>query len=229
MRNRREAEEAHRAGVKKLLTLLFRKDLDLARRYLTLRGEMKVWSAYFGGTKMLEDALFEGLIRRLLEKDIRTRQVFEEYARSLGPTLLKAPQELLGEVEPVLRACHETRQALAGLEAANLSNRTVLNFLEEIRAELQRLLPLNFLELYDRERLPQVIRYLKALQVRAERGAVHLDKDRDRVAEIGPYEDKNGGIPERRRPVHVGGESSRPSTSTGGWWRSTGFRSLPRG
>jgi ATP-dependent helicase HrpA len=190
MRNRREAEEAHRAGVKKLLTLLFRKDMDLARRYLTLRGEMKVWSAYFGGTKMLEEALFEGLIRRLLETDIRTRQVFEEYTRSLGPTLLKAPQELLSEVEPVLRAYHETRQALAALDAANPSNRTVLNFLEEIRAELQRLLPPTFLELYDRERLPQVIRYLKALQVRAERGAVHLDKDRDRVAEIGPYETK---------------------------------------
>jgi ATP-dependent helicase HrpA len=190
LRNRREAEEAHRAGVKKLLSLRFRKDLDLARRYLTLRGEMKVWSAYFGGTKTLEDALFQGLLRRLLEKDIRTAQDFEEYTRSLGPTLLKAPQSLLGEVEPVLRTYHETRQTLAGLEAANLSNRTVLNFLEEMRTELQRLLPLTFLELYESRRLPEVIRYLKALQIRAERGAVYLDKDRERDAEIRPYEEK---------------------------------------
>jgi ATP-dependent helicase HrpA len=151
---------------------------------------MKVWAAYFGGTKTLEDALFRGLVRRLLEKDIRTGQAFEEYTRSLGPALLKEPRDVLAEVEPVLRAYHETRQALAGLEAANLSNRTVLTFLEEMRAELQRLLPLTFLELYDRQRLPQVIRYLKALQIRAERGAVHLDKDRDRVAEIRSYEGK---------------------------------------
>jgi ATP-dependent helicase HrpA len=190
MINRREADNAHRAGVKTLLTLHFRKDLELARRYLALRGEMKVWSAYFGGTKVLEEALFQGLVRRLLEKDLRTRQDFEAYTRLLGPTLLKAPQELLGEVESVLRAYHDTRQALAGLEAANVSNRTVLNFLEEMRAELQRLLPLTFLEIYDRERLPQVNRYLKALQVRAERGAVHIDKDRGRLAEIRPYEDK---------------------------------------
>jgi ATP-dependent helicase HrpA len=93
-------------------------------------------------------------------------------------------------VEPVLRAYHETRQSLAGLEAANLSNRTVLSFLEEMRAELQRLLPLTFLELYESRRLPEVIRYIKALQIRAERGAVHLDKDRERVAEIRPYEEK---------------------------------------
>ncbi len=190
LRGRRKAEETHRAGVKVLLTLQVKKDLEIARRYLTLRGEMKVWSAYFGGAKTLEDGLFQGLTRRLLEKDIRTRKDFEEHTRMLGRRLLKAPQELLEAVEPVLRAYHETRQALSGLEAANLSNRTVLTFLEEMRAGLQRLLPVTFLEIYDRDRLSHVIRYLKALQVRAERGAVHLDRDRARVAEIRPYEEK---------------------------------------
>jgi ATP-dependent helicase HrpA len=151
---------------------------------------MKVWSAYFGGAKALEDGLFQGLARRLLEKDIRTRQDFEEHSRMLGRHLLKAPQELLDDVEPVLRAYHETRQALSGLEAANLSNRTVLTFLEDMRAGLQRLLPVTFLEIYSRDRLFQMIRYLKALQIRAERGAVHLDRDRARVAEIRPYEEK---------------------------------------
>jgi ATP-dependent helicase HrpA len=190
LRVRREAEETHRAGVKVLLTLHFRRELETARRYLTLRGEMKVWSAYFGGAKALEDGLYKGLVKGLLEKDIRTRQGFEEHTRMLGRLLLKAPQELLDDVEPVLRAYHETRQALSGLEAANLSNRTVLTFLEEMRAGLQRLLPVTFLEIYSRDRLSQVIRYVKALQIRAERGAVHLDRDRARVAEIRPYEER---------------------------------------
>jgi len=190
LRNRREAEESHRAGIRALLALRFKKDLDTMRRYLTLRGEMKVWSVYFGGAKALEDSLYKGLVRRLLEKEIRTRRAFEDYARTLGQELLKAPRMLLDEVEPVLRAYHETRQALAGLEAANLSNRTVLGFLGQMRSELERLLPVSFLERYDRERLPQLARYLKALQVRAERGAVHLDRDRARAAEIRPYEEK---------------------------------------
>ncbi len=190
LRNRGEAEDAHRAGVKRLLILHFRKDLEIVRRYLVLRGEMRVWSVYFGGAKALEDALFQGLLRRLFEKDIRTRQAYGEYVRVLEPTLLGAPRELLGEVEPALRAYHETRQALAGLESANLSNRTVRSFLEEMRGDLQRLLPPSFLEIYDRQRLPQVIRYLKALQIRAERGTVHLDKDRARVAEIRPFDEK---------------------------------------
>jgi ATP-dependent helicase HrpA len=190
LRNRREAEETHRSGIRALLTLRFRKDLETLRRYLALRGEMKVWSAYFGGARALEDGLYQGLVRRLLERNIRTRRAFEDYVRTLGQELLKAPQKLLEEVEPVLRAYHETRQALAGLEAANLSNRTVLGFLGQMRAELERLLPVSFLELYDRERLPQLARYLKALQIRAERGAVHLDRDRARAAEIRPYDEK---------------------------------------
>jgi len=211
LRNRREAEETHRSGVRTLLTLRFRKDLETLRRYLALRGEMKVWSAYFGGARTLEDGLYQGLLRRLLEKDIRTRRAFEDYARTLGQELLKAPQKLLEEVEPVLRAYHETRQALAGLEAANLSNRTVLGFLGQMRTELERLLPVSFLERYDRERLPHLARYLKALQIRAERGAVHLDRDRARAAEIRPYEEKldellkaltPGASPDKARAVH---------------------------
>ena len=190
LRNRREAEEAHRAGIRALLTLQVKKDLDTCRRYLALRGEMKVWSVYFGGAGALEEGLFRGLVHRLLDRDIRSRKAFEDYALSLGPTLLKAPREMLEEVEPVLRAYHETRQALAGLEAANLANRAVLGFLAEMRSELERLLPVTFLEIYDRERLPHLARYLKALQIRADRGSVHLDRDRARAAEIRPYEEK---------------------------------------
>ena len=189
-RSRREAGEAHRAGIRAMLTLHVRKDLDTCRRYLALRGEMRVWSVYFGGAAALEDSLYRGIVRRLLEKDIRTRRDFEDYARSLGPLLLKAPRELLGEVEPVMRTYHETRQALSGLEAANRSNRTVLGFLTQMRSELDRLLPVSFLEMYDRERLPHLARYLKALQVRADRGSVHLERDRARAAGIRPYEEK---------------------------------------
>ena len=141
LRNRREAEEAHRAGVKKLLSLRFRKDLDLARRYLTLRGEMKVWSAYFGGTKVLEDSLFQGLLHRLLEKDIRTAAGLRRVCAipRAGP-----PQGTPG-------AARGSGARPAGLPRDAPSpgrprgrkpvNRTVLNFLEEMRTELQRLLP----------------------------------------------------------------------------------------
>jgi len=151
---------------------------------------MKVWSVYFGGAAALEDILHRGLIRRLLEKDIRTRREFEDTVRSLGPVLLQTPLQLLAQVEPVLRAYHETRQALSALEAANRTNRSVVGFLGEMRAELDRIVPVSFLERYDPERLSQLPRYLKALQIRAERGTVHLDRDRVRAAEIRPYEEK---------------------------------------
>ena len=190
LRDRGEAEAAHRAGVRTLLALQFRKELAALRRCLSLRGEMKVWSVYFGGAAALEDILHRGLIRRLLEKDIRTRRDFDDYVRSLGPVLLQTPLQLLAQVEPVLRAYHETRQALSALEAANRTNRSVVGFLGEMRAELDRIVPVSFLERYGPERLSQLPRYLKALQIRAERGTVHLDRDRVRAAEIRPYEEK---------------------------------------
>jgi len=210
LRDRGEAEAAHRAGIRTLLTLHFRRELGAVRRCLALRGEMRVWSVYFGGAAALEDILHQGLIRRLLEKDIRTRRDFEDYVRSLGPTLLQAPRQLLEQVEPVLRAYHETRRTLSALEAANRANRSVIGFLGEMRAELDRIVPASFLDRYEPERLPHLPRYLKALQIRAERGTVHLDRDRVRAAEIRPYEEKldellkslvPGTSPERARAV----------------------------
>jgi len=124
--------------------------------------------------------------------------------------LLQTPLQLLAQVEPVLRAYHETRQALSALEAANRTNRSVVGFLGEMRAELDRIVPVSFLERYDPERLSQLPRYLKALQIRAERGAVHLDRDRVRAAEIRPYEEKldellkttaPGASPEKARAI----------------------------
>jgi ATP-dependent helicase HrpA len=62
----------------------------------------------------------------------------------------------------------------------------VLAFLAELRDEIARLVPPDFLIRYDAERLAHVGRYLRALAVRAERGAVHLEKDQEKAGEIRP-------------------------------------------
>jgi ATP-dependent helicase HrpA len=59
-----------------------------------------------------------------------------------------------------------------------------MSFLAELRDELSRLLPADFLIRYGEERLVHIGRYLHALAIRAERGAVHLEKARERGKEI---------------------------------------------
>jgi ATP-dependent helicase HrpA len=59
----------------------------------------------------------------------------------------------------------------------------------EIRRELDTLLPKDFLHRYSEERLVHIPRYLKAMQVRAERGAHDPAKDRNKAAQVAPFVD----------------------------------------
>jgi ATP-dependent helicase HrpA len=78
---------------------------------------------------------------------------------------------------------------LRTLSTANRPNSPGLKFLESLKRDLDLLIPPDFLLRYDAERLSHMVRYLKALMIRAERGLLHLEKDRSKTREIKPFEE----------------------------------------
>jgi ATP-dependent helicase HrpA len=188
-KNSDEASISHKKGVAALYALHFKKDLKLLKRYLELPKEMKEWATYFGGHGYLEGLLYKKTVTTLFERDIRTEEEFHKHAESVRPLILSKGQELLRETSPVLEAYHETRSLLHDLEVANRSNPAARNFIVELRNELNRIVPGNFPELYDGERLSQIPRYLNALSIRAKRGIPHLEKDRTKAKKLKVFED----------------------------------------
>jgi ATP-dependent helicase HrpA len=89
----------------------------------------------------------------------------------------------------VLAAFQETRSVIDNLATANKGNRMIIAFLSDLKAWLARLVPQNFAELYDAERLVQLPRYLKALTIRAERACVNFEKDRAKAEGIKDFSD----------------------------------------
>ena len=55
---------------------------------------------------------------------------------------------------------------------------------------LERIVPQNFIALYDADRLCQLPRYLGAMGVRARRGALDLEKDRTKTKRLVPYQER---------------------------------------
>jgi ATP-dependent helicase HrpA len=179
-----EAHRAHLLGVRALFTLRLREELRYLRKSLVLSGDLKLWSAAFGGVKTLENALCEKVMHDLLEADIRTETAFNSHAEKVRPQLLLRGQELLLKIGPLIKGLYEVSTLLRRLETAHRGNVPVVAFLAGLRDELSRLLPTDFLIRYDDERLSHLVRYLRALAIRAERGVVHLGKALDRGEEI---------------------------------------------
>jgi ATP-dependent helicase HrpA len=188
-RSANEALLSHRKGVRALLAQLFREDLKHLRKTVAPVGDLKIWAAAFGGVKPLENALVEKVMTDLFDADVRTEADFVKHAEKIRPEILSRGLAAIRLAGPPLKALYETAERLRTLEDSNRGNRPLSTFLAELRDESTRLLPQDFLVRYDDERLNHISRYLRALAVRAERGAVHLQKALERGKEIKDLED----------------------------------------
>jgi ATP-dependent helicase HrpA len=189
-RDKKEADHAHIAGVIALFEEHFKKELRYLRKNLALTGDMKKWAVYFGGGRSLEESICRETFRRLFGLPIRSRKDFLKEAEEKASKILPSAQALMQEIRPILEAYVRTRQTLQELEGSAPSGRNLKEFFSDIRGHLDRLMPDNFLEAQPPERWPDLVRYMKALSLRAEKGLLNQGKDRLRAVEIREFDDR---------------------------------------
>jgi ATP-dependent helicase HrpA len=134
--------------------------------------------------KPLENAILEKVMDDLFVAEIRSREAFDAHADKVRPQILPRSQAVVRLAGAPLKALYDATALLRTLEGANRGNRPLLAFLAELRGELARYLPADFLIRNGEERLSHIVRYVRALTIRAERGAVHLEKALERGKEI---------------------------------------------
>jgi ATP-dependent helicase HrpA len=179
-----EAALSHKSGVMALFCMHFQKELKSMRKSLAASGELKLHAAAFGGAKALENALYEKTVHTLFAVDIRRQTDFFSHAENSRSQIVPAGQKIVKMAAPVIKALYEVFERFRKIETANRTNRPLLAFLGELRDETFRLAPPDFLLKYDEKRLPHIVRYLRSIMIRAERGAVHLEKALLRGKEI---------------------------------------------
>ncbi len=179
-----QAVDFHKDGIARLFAIYFSKDLKFLKKALTLPKEKEKTANYFGGAKRFEKKLYESIINTLFCKNIRSRDAFYSHAESVAPAILPSGRKLLDRSMSVLEAYHETRTLFYNLEIAHRTNPTAIKFLEDLREELKKLVPETFMDLYDTDHLIHLVRYTKAIGVRAQRALVNFEKDRAKEKEV---------------------------------------------
>ena len=151
---------------------------------LKLPKDMDKKSNYFGGSAYFEKRVYERIIKKLFFKNIRSKDAFFAYAESIAQSILSEGRELLTQSLLVIEAYHETRTTIYSLETTHSTNRAILQFLKGLRTELSKLVPEAFVDLYDAGRMIHLVRYMKALEIRAQRAMVDFEKDRAKSHDI---------------------------------------------
>jgi ATP-dependent helicase HrpA len=185
--SKEEAIASHLKGVKRLLAIKVDKDLKLLKRNWPLPGEVASIAIYFGGKTELEKSMLRGVLNRLLLRNIRVKEEFEACAAALSKEIFEEYRTVREHTIAIIKAFDRTRSYLNNLEAANKSNQAVLSLCTEIRSDLSSLVPNDFPEIYTTGRMTGIPRYLRAMEIRAERGANNPEKDRIKAEQLEIY------------------------------------------
>jgi len=188
--DRGAAAASHPKGVAVLLTRRFSGEMKFLNKSLSLPPALQKSVGDFGGYGSFRESLYRKIIGDLFEKEVRSRDAFEAVVAETGPVLISEGQTMLLRVIPVIESYQQTGKALFRLETRYRFNRATCETLSNLRRSLALLIPKNFLDLYDGDRLFHLPRYIKALEIRAERAAVDAEKDRVKGAGLAFFENR---------------------------------------
>ncbi|MGB8166816.1 MAG: ATP-dependent RNA helicase HrpA [Chthoniobacteraceae bacterium] len=209
-RKREEAENASPAGVRRLAELVMARDLaklwkelgSLARhlpspgkQQTNFHDALQRMSAKLQGPAPVflpAEALQKSAYEHLLTHTLALAPIFPLAASRFATLVEKARRDLpaytyqLGEW---------TRQIL-GLRQAVLASPKRYATLDQ---DLQRIVPPDFLARTPHAQLPHLLRYLRAIQIRAERAAINPAKDAEKAKQLAPFHHWEKHVPVTQR------------------------------
>jgi ATP-dependent helicase HrpA len=190
LRHQEKALAVHLKGVAGLYKIHFAKDLKILKKGLKLPKALKATADFFKGSANIEQRLLDRIVSDLFCKNIRSADSFYSHAEDVSPILISRGQNLLDRCLPVLTAYNDVRKEFEKLQRANLNNHAVQNFCKDLIADLVRLVPESFVNLYEMERLTHLIRYIKCMGIRAQRALVDFEKDQAKARDIKIFSDR---------------------------------------
>ncbi|MCE5210262.1 MAG: ATP-dependent RNA helicase HrpA [Deltaproteobacteria bacterium] len=180
----------HSRGVAVLYEIHFANLLKQFKKNVALTSAMKTLAENIGAPKQLEQSIINRVKKDLFFKPWRRREEFNAHTDYLNIQILPYGQQVIVSIAPVLKAFADTCECLQKLMKKNTGNNPVLQFLKNIRVELQNLVPIDFPELYTFDRMKELPRYCKALALKAERGSLNLTAAEKKLREILVYSGK---------------------------------------
>jgi ATP-dependent helicase HrpA len=172
------AIDSNKKGVARLLSMKLDRDVKMLKRNWPLPDDGGRIAVYFGGKANLEKVMLRGVLNRLFLVDIRSREDFEARAVAASKQMFEEYREVRENVIAILNAFERTRSFLFNMENARKSSHALQFLCAVIRKDMEALVPPDFPELYTAGRLAHLPRYLRAMEIRAERGSHNPEKDR---------------------------------------------------
>lgn len=186
----RGAKESTRSGLMRLYKRIFAQDLKQLSKDWAFPEQFAPKVFFIGPPKQASSALYDYILREVFDLHLPQapdRKRFLEKLEKVKGRLGSLGREIFARVLDVVRERHETLCAVDRYRRMAGANGAVAERLAMISAEVQTLVPPDFLTHCPGRPLGALPRYLRALRVRAERAYASPEKDRAKEMLASPY------------------------------------------
>ncbi len=184
------AGESTREGLMRLYKRTFAAELKEFRKDWAFPDTFAPGVHFMGGIKEASSALYDYILRGLFGLESAqhpNRDGFLENVERLKGRMGILGNQIRTPVLEAVRQRHDARAVLDRFRRMAGENRAVIDRLAVIAAELEILIPPDFLSRFSDRRVRLLPRYLRGLGIRAERAYVSPEKDRAKEAQFGVY------------------------------------------
>jgi len=188
--DRQKAQTAHLKGVAALAVKTLKNERAFLKKASKLSADAATAAVHFGGVRKVSALLLDHIFDLYFSKNIRDAETFFRMVAKGRPRLTPTLQQLKNVCEPVLIEYNTLHQLFAGLVLRYQRDQMIGPWLTARIREMKKLVPDGFIALYAIDRMRHLPRYLKAMALRAERGALDLSKDRQRAVQLTPFEER---------------------------------------
>ncbi len=188
-RDRNEAHRQTRIGLARLLERRMGEELAWMRRDLAFLGTLPALAAHTGSLEALQDAAYDHLLAALFNREPLyplTARRFEEDVEKARRLLGKLPDWFQRQMRPLEQVLGDGLGMRSGL--GRRGDRGIRPAYPDLDDDLQRLIPRDFLRKTPAVELPNLIRYLKAVETRARRAREDTAKDRKKAERVKPFD-----------------------------------------
>ncbi|CAA0134060.1 Uncharacterised protein [Mycolicibacterium vanbaalenii] len=179
-----EQQAAAAPGCRRLLRLAGPSIAKPVERELDLRTKLVLGNNPDGTLPALLDDCADAAVALHVAEPVWTRDEFVSARTRLTGVLVTSTLDVVRRVEKVLAALHDVQLALPDMPSSAQADAVA-----DIRAQLDRLVPVGFVAATGVSRLGDLARYLTAVSRRLERLPHALNADRDRMVRVAAVQD----------------------------------------
>lgn len=204
----KEAIGAHSLGVAALFEIVYAKELRFLQKFLIIPKHQVKMAEHFGGIKKLQKKFCNAVANRLFARNIRSQGDFNSHAEKTLPEMTSIARSFMNGFMEVMEAFADASTVIDNLVNNNPSNFAARKFWKELIDQLNILIPEDFMMKYEKDRFPHIIRYTRAIAIRAQRAWLDFEKDKLKTDEIRLLSEKLCAIQEGLSP-HSGEEKKK--------------------